>query len=223
MESRHINTQSISLSLSEATVLKNTYLLLSGTLLFSAGCAWFALISNAQPLGFLTTIIGIFGLSYLTQALKNSAMGLIAIFAFTGFLGYTLGPMFNMIIASYTNGADIIFTALGATGIIFLALSAYVLTTRKNFSYMSGFLFSAMIIVFLLSLANLFFQFPILNILISGAFAMLSSALILYQTSAVINGGERNYIMATIQIFMALFNLFISLLNLLTIFAGSRD
>ena len=114
-------------------MLKNTYLLLSGTLLFSAGCAWFALISNAQPLGFVTTLIGIFGLSYLTQSLRNSAMGLLAIFAFTGFLGYTLGPMFNMILANYTNGADIIFTALGATGIIFLSLSAYVLTTRKNF------------------------------------------------------------------------------------------
>lgn len=196
-------------------VLRNTYFLLSLTLLFSAACASYAMISNAKPMGILLFFVGAIGLSMLTTALRNSAWGIAAVFAYTGFLGYFLGPILNLYISSFANGTQIIMTALGATGIIFFGLSAYVLTTRKNFSYMGGFIIVAIIAAFVMMIAGIVFQVPMLTLLVSGIFAVLSSAFILYTTSSIINGGERNYIMATISLYAALFNLFVSLLNIL--------
>lgn len=205
------------------TVLRNTYFLLSLTLLFSAGTATYAMLSGAKGPGIFLFLIGMFGLSFLVQALRNSAWGILAAFLFTGFLGYTLGPILSMYLHAFSNGSQIIMTALGATGFIFLALSGYVLTTRKDFSYMGGFLFAAITVAFIAGIAGIFFQMPMLQIIISGAFALLSSGLILFQTSQIIHGGETNYIMATVSIYTALFNLFISLLQLLGAFGGSRD
>lgn len=204
-------------------VLKNTYFLLSLTLLFSAGTAYFAMMTNARSPGFIVFLAGIFGLSYLVSAMRNSAWGILAAFIFTGFLGYTLGPILNMFLHSYANGAQIIATALGATGFIFLALSGYALSTRKDFSYMGGFLFAAIMVAFLVGIAGAVFNMPMLQLVVSGAFALLSAGLILFHTSQIINGGEQNYIMATVSIYVALFNLFVSLLNILGAFSGNRN
>lgn len=204
-------------------VLRNTYLLLSLTLLFTAGTATLATLANLAPPGIFLTLIGMFGLLFLTQALRNSIWGLVAVFAFTGFMGYTLAPVLNFYLHSFTNGGALIATAAGGTGFIFLSLSAFVLITRKDFSYLSGFLFAAIMVAFLLSLSGLFLNLPILQILISGAFMLICSGLILFHTSQIIQGGETNYISATISLYVALLNIFVSLLRILSFFAGSRD
>jgi len=204
------------------TVLRNTYWLLGLTLLFSAATAGFAMVTNAKP-NLLLTLIGIYGLMFLTSALRNSGWGLVATFAFTGFMGYTLGPILNLVLHNYANGAQILMTSLGATGVIFFALSAYVLTTRKDFSYLGGFLFIGITVAFLASIAGLFFHLPALHLAISAAFVLLSSGLILFHTSNIIQGGERNYIMATISIYVALYNIFVSLLQLFTAFGGRNN
>lgn len=203
-------------------VLRNTYFLLSLTLLFSAGTAVFAMLSNAAPVGILGLLVGMFGLYFLTVWLRNSAWGILAIFAYTGFLGYTLGPILNFYLHHFSNGSQIIGTSLGATGLIFLGLSGYVLTTRKDFSYLGGFITVAIMTAFLVSLGAIFFHLPVLQLIISGAFAVISSAFILYTTSQIIHDGERNYIMATISLYIAIFNLFVSLLQILGLFGGNN-
>lgn len=203
-------------------VLRNTYLLLSVTFLFSAFTAYMSYAIGARPMNPLMMIIGVYGLMFLTHSLKNSAWGILSVFAFTGFLGYTLGPILNMYIAHYSNGHQLIATALGGTGVIFFGLSGYALTTRKDFSYMGGFLFVAVMAAFLAMIANIFFQVPAINLAISAAFVLISSGLILFQTSEIIHGGETNYISATVSLFVSIYNLFISLLNLLSAFSG-RD
>ncbi|MDF3054257.1 MAG: yccA [Gammaproteobacteria bacterium] len=209
-------------TLATNSVLRNTYFLLSLTLLFSAVTAAFSMAIGANP-GIIVLLVGMFGLSFLVNALRNSAWGIVAAFAFTGFMGYMLGPILNAYLSGYTNGGQLVMTALGGTGFVFLALSGYALTTKKDFSYLGGFLFAGIMVAFLASLAGIFFQMPLFQLVISGAFALLSSGLILYHTSNIIHGGETNYIMATISIYTALFNLFVSLLNILGAFAGNRD
>ena len=201
-------------------VLRNTYLLLGMTFLFSAFAAYMSLAMGVRPMNPLIMIVGVYGLMFLTNACKNSPMGLLCVFAFTGFLGYTLGPVLNLYMHHYSNGTQLIGTALGGTGLIFFGLSGYTLTTRKDFSYMGGFLFVAVMVAFLAMIANIFFQMPMLNLAISAAFVLISSGLILFQTSEIIHGGETNYISATVSLFVSIYNLFISLLNLLGAFSG---
>lgn len=203
-------------------VLRNTYFLLSLTLLFSALMAAVAMKTGAAPLNWLFQIVGMFGLLFLTMALRNSAWGLISIFAFTGFTGYTLGPVLNHYIAEFSNGSQLILTSLGATGIIFVSLSGYVLTTKKDFSFMGGFLFIALLGGILLSLASWLFNLPMLHLAMSGVFVLVFSGFILYDTSRIINNGETNYIMATIALYLDILNLFIYLLQILSAFAGNR-
>lgn len=223
MRSNNITiTRSSESALAVNRVLRNTYFLLSLTLLFSAAIAAYATISNAPPVGILGLLVGMFGLYFLTVWLRNSAWGILAIFAYTGFLGYTLGPILNFYIHNFNNGGQIIGTSLGATGLIFLGLSAYVLTTRKNFNYLGGFITAAIIAAFLIGLGALIFNIPMLQLIISGAFAIISSAFILYTTSEIIHNGERNYIMATISLYIAIFNLFVSLLRIFGAFGGSN-
>jgi modulator of FtsH protease len=206
--------------ISSHKVLRNTYFLLSMTLIFSAMTAVFAMSVNAQPPGILLMLAGMFGLSFLTQALSKSAWGILAIFMFTGFMGYILGPILNQFIGAYANGGQLVMTALGATGLIFLSLSAYTLTTQRNFGFMGGMLFALGMVAFIGSLVSIFLQIALLQVMISGAFALFASGMILYETSAIIHGGQRNYILATISLYMALFNLFLSLLRILSFFAG---
>lgn len=204
-------------------VLRNTYMLLSLTLLFSAATAGYAMTTGAKPLNIILTLVGVYGLMFLTQALRNSVWGLVSVFAFTGFMGYTLGPILNYYIANFTNGNQIVMMAMGSTGVIFLGLSSYVLVTRKDFNYLNGFLFVAAMAAMLAMIANIFLQLPALQLIISSAFVLISSGLILFQTSEIIHGGERNYIMATITLFVSIYNLFVSLLQIFGAFGGNRD
>ncbi|VEG89692.1 Bax inhibitor-1/YccA family protein [Legionella spiritensis] len=203
-------------------VLRNTYLLLGMTFLFSALTAYLSFAFNAKPLNPLLMIAGVYGLMFLTQALRNSPLGLVSVFAFTGFLGYTLGPVLSFYIASFSNGPQLIATAIGGTGLIFFGLSGYALTTRKDFGFLGGFLFIGVMVALLAMIAGIFFNMPALQLTISAVFILLASGLILFQTSEIIHGGETNYISATVGLFVSIYNLFISLLNILGAFSG-RD
>ncbi len=204
-------------------ILRNTYFLLSLTLLFSATCSWYAMSSQARPVGIFILLVGMFGLYFLTYATRNSGWGIFSIFAYTGFMGYVLGPILNMYIKGFTNGPQLIITALGATGVIFISLSAYTLLSRKNFSYLGGTIAIGALLAFLAGIGALLFHLPVLSLVVSGMFALISAGYILFTTSSIINGGERNYILATIMLYVAIFNLFVSLLNLLAAFSGNRD
>jgi modulator of FtsH protease len=198
-------------------VLKNTYILLAMTLGFSAFTAFLSL--NSAPLNIWVMIGGTYGLLFLTHMLANSAWGLAAVFAFTGFIGYTTGPIIGMFMGSAV-GSQIVMQALGGTAIIFFALSGYALVSRKDFSFMSGFLFAGSIVLIVAMLAGVFLKLPALNLAISAGFMLFSSAVILYQTSEIIHGGERNYIRATVTLYVSIYNIFMSLLNLLSAFSG---
>ena len=206
--------------LSTNKVLKNTYLLLSMTLIFSAVMAAVSIQLNFPPLHWIIQLGGMIGLLMLTNVFKNSAIGLLCVFAFTGFLGLTAGPTINAYLSFFSNGAELVMTAAGGTGIIFLALSGYVLTTRKDFSFMGGFLFVGLIVMIVASLANLFFQVAAVQLALSAASILLFSGYILYDTSKIIHGGETNYIMATVTLFLDIYIIFMNLLHLLGAFAG---
>lgn len=201
-------------------VLRNTYMLLSMTLLFSAAMAGLAVHFNWPPLGMLITLVGYFGLLFLTQWLSNSAWGLLSVFALTGFMGLTLGPIIKLYLTNFTNGHQLVMLAMGGTGAIFLGLSGYVLTTRKDFSFMGGFLMVGILVAFLAGLGAAIFSIPALSLAVSAMFILLMSGMILYQTSEIIHGGETNYILATISLYVTIYNLFVSLLQLLGIFGG---
>jgi modulator of FtsH protease len=203
-------------------VLKKTYLLLSLTLLFSGLTAGWAMHIQAPPINPFLTILGYFGLLFLTTHLKQSRWGLVSIFALTGFLGYTLGPILTMYLKTFINGNQLILMAFGSTGTIFLMLSIYALLTRKDFSYLNGFLFVGIWVAFLAGILAMVFHWPLMNILVSMAFVLLSAGYILFQTSIIIHRGEQNYILATIGLYVAIFNLFISLLQIFGAFAGNR-
>jgi modulator of FtsH protease len=207
--------------LSTNKVLKNTYFLLSLTLLFSAATAGASMYFNLPHPGMIVTLIGFYGLLFLTSKLSNSAWGILAVFALTGFMGLTLGPIINMYLHAYTNGSELVMTALGGTGVIFLGLSAYALTTRKDFSFMGGFLFIGILIAFVAGIGAAIFSIPALSLAVSSMFVLLMSALILYQTSSIIHGGETNYIRATVSLYVTIYNLFSSLLHLLGAFGGN--
>ena len=202
-------------------VIRNTYLLLSMTLLFSAAVAATSVALKAPSPGLLITLGGYFGLLFLTTKLRNSGWGLVSVFALTGFMGYTLGPIVSHYLA-LPNGGQTVMTAMGATGVIFIGLSGYALTTRKDFSFMGSFLTVGILTAFVAGLGAIFFNMPALSLAVSAMFVLLMSGLILYQTSNIIRGGETNYVMATVTLFVAIFNLFTSLLQLLG-FMGSDD
>ena len=201
-------------------LIRNTYILLSLTLLFSAMTAGISIVLNLPSMGLLITLGGYFGLLYLTSALRNSVWGLAAVFALTGFMGLTLGPFLNAYMQFFSNGGQLVMLALGGTGVIFLGLSSYALTTRKDFSFMGGFLMVGILVAFLMGICAVVFSMPVMALAVSSIFILLMSGLILYQTSEMIHGGETNYIMATITLYVAIFNLFTSLLHLLGAFAG---
>jgi modulator of FtsH protease len=201
-------------------MLRNTYMLLSMTLLFSAMTAGAAMYLNLPQPGMLITMVGYFGLLFLTTKFSNSGLGLVFVFALTGFMGLTLGPILNMYTQAFSNGHELIITALGGTGVIFLGLSGYALTTRKDFSFMAGFLMVGVLVAFLAGIAAMFFAIPALSLAVSAMFILLMSGMILFQTSAIIHGGETNYILATISLYVSIYNLFLSLLQLLGVFSG---
>ena len=203
-------------------VLRNTYALLSLCLLFSAGVAATGVALALPAPGLVLTLVGYFGLLFAIHRLRNSGWALPAVFALTGFMGYTLGPVLARTL-TLPGGAQTIVMALATTGAIFLALSAWVLSTRRDFSWMGGMLFAGMVVAILAGLAAMFFEIPALGLAVSAMVALLSAGLILYETSNIVNGGETNYVMATVGLFVSLFNLFTSLLSLFGFGGSSAD
>ena len=202
-------------------VLRNTYSLLSMTLLFSAATAGVSMALNLPHPGLLLTLAGYFGLLFATSKFRNSGLGLVSVFALTGFMGYTLGPILNAYL-SLANGGQVVMTAMGGTGLIFLGLSGYALASRKDFSFMGGFLMVGILVAFLGGLAAVFLEMPMLSLAVSAMFVLLMAGLILFETSNIIHGGETNYIMATVTLYVSIFNLFTSLLHLLGFMGGEE-
>jgi modulator of FtsH protease len=207
-------TASASSAAGTQRVLRNTYALLSLTLLFSAGIAGVGAALQLPVPGILLTLGGYFGLLFAVYRFKNSGWALPAVFALTGFMGYTLGPLLAKTVGM-PGGAQVVAIALAATGATFLALSAWVVTTRRDFSFMGGFLFAGMVIALIAGLGALFLQIPALGLAVAAMVALLSAGLILFETSRIVNGGETNYVLATVGLYVSLFNLFTSLLSLL--------
>ena len=201
-------------------VLRNTYGLLAMTLAFSGLVAYFAQQMNAKPLGFVVMLVGFYGLFFLAAKLRNSPWGLLVAFALTGFMGYSLGPMLNRYL-DMPNGSEVVSSAFAMTALVFCGLSAYVLTTRKDMSFLSGFITAGFFVLLGAVAASFFFEISGLQLAISAGFVLFSSACILFQTSAIIQGGERNYIMATISLYISIYNLFVSLLQLLGVVSSN--
>ncbi|MDP4987737.1 MAG: Bax inhibitor-1/YccA family protein [Porticoccaceae bacterium] len=204
-------SQSTALDPAVIKVLRNTYMLLGVTLAFSAAMAGVAMSLNVPHFG-LWTLLPYFLCLWMTEKNKNNASGILWVFALTGWLGFTLGPILNMYLA--VRGSEPIMLALGSTALVFFAASAFVMTTRKNLNFMTGFLMTGMLVAFVAAIANIFLQIPALALTISAAFALISTGMIMWQTSAIIHGGERNYISATVTLFVMIYNLFLSLLHL---------
>ena len=214
-----MNTMGVESVISTNKVLKNTYMLLGLTLLFSTVTAGISM-AMGLPHGaaLILTLVG-FGLLFVVNRTADSSKGLIAIFAFTGVMGASIGPMLNYYLAM-PGGPALVMQALGGTALVFFGLSAYALTTRKDFSYMGGFLMVGLLVAVVAMIANIFLAIPALSLTISAAVVMIMSGLILFDTSRIINGGETNYIRATVALYLDIYNLFIHLLHLLTALGG---
>jgi len=204
-----------------SSMLRNTYGLLAMTLAFSGLVAFMAQQMNAPRVGFFMLLLGFYGLFFLTAKLRNSPWGLLSTFALTGFMGYTLGPILNHYMGM-ANGGEVVGSAFAMTALVFCGLSAYVLTTRKDMSFLSGFITAGFFVLLGAVLVSIFFNISGLQLAISAGFVLFSSVCILFQTSAIIHGGERNYIMATISLYVSIYNLFVSLLQIFGIM-GSDD
>jgi modulator of FtsH protease len=203
-------------------VLRNTFTLLSMTLLFSAVVAGLSMAFNWPHPGLVITLVGYFGLLFLTHKLANSVWGLAAVFALTGFMGLTLGPIVGHYLTAVPNGHQLVMLAMGGTGVIFLGLASYAMASRKDFSFLGGFLTVGILVGFVGSLIAVFFSIPALSLAVSAMFVLLMSGLILYQVSEIVRGGETNYILATVTLFVSIYNLFLSLLQLLGVFSGDE-
>ncbi|VTU06786.1 transporter [Actinobacillus indolicus] len=220
MQDRLVTSARSESLLSTHKVLRNTYFLLALTLAFSAVVASVTMALNLPRLPWWGMLVGFYGLLFLTNATANSAAGLASVFALTGFLGYSLGPILN---AYISNGlGDVVALALGATALVFFGCSAYVLTTKRDMSFLSGMMIALFVVLLVGIVANIFLAMPALSLAISALFVVFSTAAILYSTSNIIHGGETNYIRATVDLYVSIYNLFVSLLQLLGVF-GSDD
>lgn len=216
-----VSQDTASRSLSTHKVLRNTYMMLALTLLFSALTAGVAMSMGVGRMNIFVLLIGAYGLMFLVHKTANSSAGILATFAFTGFMGFTIGPVLNAYM-SLPNGAQLVMTALGMTGITFAGLSAVALVTRKDFSFLSNFLFAGAIVLILAMLAAMIFNISGLALAVSAGFVLFASAAILFETSQIIHGGQTNYLLATVSLYVSIYNMFISLLALLG-FASSDD
>ena len=202
--------------------LRNTYRLLAMTLGFSALVALSSAALNLPHLGLLLTLVGFFGLLFLTTKTANSGWGLVSVFALTGFMGYTLGPILNFYLAS-SHGTSLVRIAALSTAAVFIGLSAYARSENAlDFTKYGNFLVVGIIVAFCLGLAAIFMQLPLLSLAVSGVFVLLMSGLIIYETQNILRGGETNYILATVTLFVSVYNLFTSLLHILGAFGGDE-
>jgi len=213
-------SRSQSSALAVNKVIRNTYTLLSMTLFVSALCAVATMVMQVgQGTGFML-FIGGFIMTFVVRKNANSSRGLIAVFIFAALMGAALGPMISIYMQAYVNGSAIVAQALGGTAIIFLSLSGYALTSGKNFNFLGGFIFTGMMVAIVAMIANIFLQIPALSLAISSAVILIMSGFILFDTSRIMNGGERNYIMATVSLYLSIFNIFIHLLRILGALTG---
>lgn len=215
-------TRSEASVLSTNKVIRNTYMLLSLTLAFSALTAGLSMAMGAPRLGIIVTLLGYFGLLFATTKFRDSSLGIVFVFALTGFMGLTLGPILNHYVTALPNGTQVVAMALAGTGVIFVAMSAYAVTSRKDFSFLGGFLMAGILVAFLAGLAAVLFGLGGLSLAVSAIFVLLMSGLILWETSAIIHGGETNYVSATVTLYVSIYNLFSSLLHLLGVFGGDE-
>jgi len=213
----NLNAASQSSAIEINKVLKNTYMLLSMTLVFSTVTAVISMAMNLSHMVALVMMLGAFGVMFIVNKKAEESSGIFWIFAFTGLMGASLGPMLNYYAAI---DPSLIMQALGGTALIFFALSGYALTSKKDFSFMGGFLMVGLLVVIIAGIANLFFQIPAVSLALSAAIIMIMSGLILFDTGRIINGGERNYIRATLSLYLSVYNIFTSLLHLLGVFGG---
>lgn len=202
-------------SLASHRVLRNTYMLLSATLAFSGIAAWITIANHIPYCGLLAHVIGTFGLLFATLATRNSAMGLLFVFAFTGFTGYTLGPGLQLYL-QLPNGGELVLTALGITAAMFMGLSGYAIISRRDFSFLGGFLFAGLIVAILTSLAGFLLHLPSMQLAVSASIVMIMAGYVLYDTSDILHGRETNYISATVGLYLDILNLFLNLLQLLS-------
>ncbi|MEC6796991.1 Bax inhibitor-1/YccA family protein [Photobacterium sp. S4TG1] len=207
--------------LSTNKVLRNTYFLLSLTLLFSAVVAGAAMVMNVPPVHWIILLVGFYGLIFLTERNRDSSLGLVFVFALTGFMGYTLGPILNMYVGA--GMGHVVMTALGGTALTFFACSAYALTTKRDLSFLNGMLMAGFIAIIVAVVANIFLKMPMLSLAISGMFVLFSSAAILLTTQSIVRGGETNYISATVTLYVSIYNLFLSLLQILGVVNSSDN
>lgn len=221
MDSRMAYQGAQTSALQQNKVLRNTYSLLAMTLAFAAVVAGTAMALNLPHPGLIITLVGFYGLLFWVHKAANTSMGLVATFAFTGFLGYSLGPIMNMVIGA--GGGEVIMMALGGTALTFFGLSAYALTTKKDLSFLSGMMVAGFWVLVVAMIGNIFLQLPALSLAISAMFILFSSGGILLQTQAIVRGGETNYILATVTLFVSIYNIFISLINILMAFSGNDD
>ncbi|WOH38364.1 Bax inhibitor-1/YccA family protein [Thalassotalea fonticola] len=216
------NTASQSSAIEINKVLRNTYMLLGMTLAFSAVTAGISMAMGLSHVAALVMTLAAFGLLFVVHKKADQASGIYWIFGFTGLMGASLGPMLSMY-ASMPGGGGLIMQALGGTALIFFGLSAYALTTKKDFSFMGGFLMVGLLVAIVASIANIFMGIPALSLAVSAAIVLIMSGLILFDTSRIIHGGETNYIRATVSLYLNIYNLFVSLLHLLAAFTGNDD
>ena len=219
---RNAGTSNLEIDDDARRVLHNTWNLLALTLLFSSGTALLSMANDWPHPGLVGTLVGYFGLLFLTYATRNSAWGLLSVFALTGFMGLTLGPIISMYLEVFSNGHQLVVSAMGTTAVVFLGLSAYATVTKRDFSFLGPMLFVGILVAFILGLAAVIFNLSALSLAVSGMFSLLMCGLILFQTQQIIRGGERNYIMATVTLFVSIYNLFLSLLQLFGFFFGEE-
>ncbi|MCF6767665.1 Bax inhibitor-1/YccA family protein [Thiotrichales bacterium 19S11-10] len=216
----HVHGQSI---IAQNRVLRSTYMMLSATLVFSAFTSFLAMMSNAAPFNPILTLIIYFGLLFGISATRKSVMGIVLTFVLTGFMGWTIGPILNFYISTFSNGAELIMMSLGGTGLIFFGLSALALNPNRDFSKLGSFLAIGAIVALVGIVVNLFLQMPAIYMALSIVIAFISGGYILWQTNMIVRGGETNYIMATVTLYISILNLFLTLLQFLGMFMGNRN
>lgn len=217
MQNNSVLQRNESIALEQNKVLRNTYWLLAMTLGFSAVVAGVAMALALPPLHWAIFLIGAYGLMFLVEKNRYSGTGVALIFAFTGLMGYSLGPILNFFLSN--GGSHIVMTALGGTALAFFALSAYAMTTKRDLSFLNGMLFVGFWVLLVAMIANIFLQMSALHMALSVMFILFSSGAILLQTQSIVKGGETSYISATLTLYVSIYNIFVSLLSLL----GNRE
>ena len=223
-----MNTQTAQLALAQNKVLRNTYMMLSLTMIPTVIGAWigmslnFAFMAQHPVLSVLGMLAVMFGMFYAIQANRNNSLGVVLLLGTTFLFGLMLGPILQAAL-QLSNGAQLVGMAAGGTGVIFFTLAGIATVTKKDFSFMGKFLFVGLVMLVVAMLANAFFQVPAASLAISAIAVMIFSGYILYDVSRIVNGGETNYVMATLALYLDIYNIFVNLLNLLMAFSGNRD